>query len=234
MTATTATMDITNPVLRGMYPDPSWMWDEPGERVALVNSSFELVPGLPIHVSDDIANWELAGNAVDEAMAQRLLIPFVLDSGGLYAPTLRMIRGKYVIACTVARIDLDAAAAAGVDPESIEGPVQAKATSSSKPMRLRGHGAARTGSRAPRVSIQTSSRTLTAPCTGRRQGRPYARAGKGRPRCGPSGLTRRRGGCARRMTQTATMARRSSGRDMAWRRCGPKDRTCTASAIGCI
>ncbi len=121
MTATTATMDITNPVLRGMYPDPSWMWDEPGERVALVNSSFELVPGLPIHVSDDIANWELAGNAVDEAMAQRLLIPFVLDSGGLYAPTLRMIRGKYVIACTVARIDLDAAAAAGVDPESIEG-----------------------------------------------------------------------------------------------------------------
>ena len=24
MTATTATMDITNPVLRGMYPDPSW------------------------------------------------------------------------------------------------------------------------------------------------------------------------------------------------------------------
>ncbi len=38
MTATTATMDITNPVLRGMYPDPSWMWDEPGERVALVNS----------------------------------------------------------------------------------------------------------------------------------------------------------------------------------------------------
>lgn len=121
MTATTATMDITNPVLRGMYPDPSWMWDEPGERVALVNSSFELVPGLPIHVSDDIANWELAGNAVDEAMAQRLLIPFVLDSGGLYAPTLRMIRGKYVIACTVARIDLDAAAAAEVDPESIEG-----------------------------------------------------------------------------------------------------------------
>ena len=46
MTATTATMDITNPVLRGMYPDPSWMWDERGERVALVNSSFELVPGL--------------------------------------------------------------------------------------------------------------------------------------------------------------------------------------------
>ena len=57
MTATTATMDITNPVLRGMYPDPSWMWDEPGERVALVYSSFELVPGLPMHVSDDTANW---------------------------------------------------------------------------------------------------------------------------------------------------------------------------------
>ncbi len=32
----------------------------------------------------------------------------------------------------------------------------------------------------------------------------------------------------------AVEARRSSGRDMAWRRCGPKDHTCTASAIGCI
>ncbi|WP_143246952.1 family 43 glycosylhydrolase, partial [Bifidobacterium longum] len=109
-------MDITNPVLRGMYPDPSWMWDERGERVALVNSSFELVPGLPFHVSVDIANWALAGNAVDEATPQRLLISFVPASGGLYAPTLRMIRGKYVIACTVARIALDAADAAGEDP----------------------------------------------------------------------------------------------------------------------
>lgn len=44
MTATTATIDITNPVLRGMYPDPSWMWTSPGSAWPWRNSSFELVP----------------------------------------------------------------------------------------------------------------------------------------------------------------------------------------------
>lgn len=115
------TITVSNPVLRGMYPDPSWIWDEDGGRVALVNSSFELVPGLPIHDSRDLAHWRLVGHAVDEAMARRLLIPFVLDSGGLYAPTLRHIAGRYVICCTVARIDTDAAAAAGADAAMIDG-----------------------------------------------------------------------------------------------------------------
>ena len=31
-----------------MYPDPSWIWDTTREEIVLVNSSFELVPGLPI------------------------------------------------------------------------------------------------------------------------------------------------------------------------------------------
>lgn len=110
---------IANPVLRGMYPDPSWIWDEDHGRAMLVNSSFELVPGLPIHVSEDLAHWEPLACAVDADMARRLLIPFVADSGGLYAPTLRRIRGRYVIACTVARIDAEAAARAGVDEETL-------------------------------------------------------------------------------------------------------------------
>ena len=42
-------------------------------------------------------------NVIDADLARRLLIPFVDDSGGVYAPTLRRIRGKYVIACTIAR-----------------------------------------------------------------------------------------------------------------------------------
>lgn len=109
-------IEIVNPVLRGMYPDPSWMWDGRSEHVAIVNSSFELVPGLPIHMSDDLAHWRLVGPAVDEDMARRLLLRFVLDSGGLYAPTLRRIAGRYVIVCTVARLDFEAAAQAGVDP----------------------------------------------------------------------------------------------------------------------
>ncbi|KFI59302.1 glycoside hydrolase family 43 protein [Bifidobacterium cuniculi] len=111
---------ILNPVLRGMHPDPSWMWDEGHDRVALVNSTFEYVPGLPIHVTDDLAHYRLVGHAVDEAMAHELLLDYVLDSGGLYAPTLRMIHGRYAIACTVARMDDQAARDAGVDRKKLD------------------------------------------------------------------------------------------------------------------
>lgn len=96
---------ITNPVLRGMYPDPSWIWDERRGEAVLVNSSFELIPGLPIHTTRDFVTWTHAADAVDEAMARRLLIDGVEDSGGLYAPTLRRIAGRYAIACTTARVD---------------------------------------------------------------------------------------------------------------------------------
>ena len=92
-TSSSAITTITNPVLTGMYPDPTWMWDADNNRIAMVNSSFELVPGLPIHVSDDLGRWTHLADAIDEAMARRLLIPFVEDSGGVYAPTLRKVGG---------------------------------------------------------------------------------------------------------------------------------------------
>lgn len=111
---------VSNPVMRGMYPDPSWIWDDSREEIVLVNSSFELVPGLPIHVTRNLATWTHAGDAVDGAMARRLLIDSVEDSGGLYAPTIRRIGGRYVIVCTVARVNEDKALAAGCAMEDIE------------------------------------------------------------------------------------------------------------------
>ena len=48
----------------------------------LVNSSFELVPGLPIHTTRDLVTWTRTANAVDETMSHRLLIDGVEDSGG--------------------------------------------------------------------------------------------------------------------------------------------------------
>ncbi|MBT1162032.1 MULTISPECIES: glycoside hydrolase family 43 protein [Bifidobacterium] len=108
---------IHNPVLHGMHPDPSWIWDGTRGEVALVNSSFELIPGLPIHTTRDFTTWTHVADAVDEDMARRLFLDGVADSGGLYAPTLRRIRGRYVIACTTTRIDRDHAEAAGLGDE---------------------------------------------------------------------------------------------------------------------
>ncbi|MCH9276388.1 glycoside hydrolase family 43 protein [Bifidobacterium amazonense] len=108
---------IHNPILRGMHPDPSWIWDETRGEVALVNSSFELIPGLPVHTTRDFVTWTHVADAVDEDMARRLFLDGVADSGGLYAPTLRRIRGQYVIACTTTRIDRDRAIAAGLGDE---------------------------------------------------------------------------------------------------------------------
>ena len=33
------TITVSNPVLRGMYPDPSWIWDATREEIVLVNSN---------------------------------------------------------------------------------------------------------------------------------------------------------------------------------------------------
>lgn len=113
-------MTIVNPILKGMHPDPSWIWDDARNQAVLVNSTMEMTPGLPLHVSDDLEHWTLLGHAVDEGMARRLLLPYVEDSGGLYAPTLRIIRGRYVIACTVSRLDEAKARADGVDEAVLE------------------------------------------------------------------------------------------------------------------
>lgn len=114
------TITVSNPVLRGMYPDPSWIWDTTREEIVLVNSSFELVPGLPIHTTRDLVTWTRTANAVDETMSHRLLIDGVEDSGGLYAPTIRRIGGRYVIVCTVARVDEVKALAAGCSQKDID------------------------------------------------------------------------------------------------------------------
>ena len=44
----------------------------------------------------------------------------VEDSGGLYAPTIRRIGGRYVIVCTVARVNEVKALAAGCSQKDID------------------------------------------------------------------------------------------------------------------
>ena len=180
----TATITITNPILSGMNPDPSWIWDDEFQRIVLVTSTFELVPGLPIYVSEDMTCWKHVSNVIDADLARRLLIPFVDDSGGVYAPTLRRIHGKYVIACTIARLD---------DRRAMEG-----GCTESELMRFHAAGGnfileADSLEGPGRASIQTSSRTGMATCTGPRPVLRSIRNGKARPRSGPNALIRRLG-----------------------------------------
>ena len=51
-----------NPIIPGGYPDPAIC--RVGEDFYIVNSSFEYFPGLPIHHSTDLVNWELIGNGL--------------------------------------------------------------------------------------------------------------------------------------------------------------------------
>ncbi len=162
-------------------------------KSCLVTSTFELVPGLPIYVSRDMAHWKHVSDAIDEELARRLLIPFVDDSGGVYAPTLRRIRGKYVIACTIARINGRKAIAKDAPRPNWMRPRRRKATSFLSRTRSTDLGVGRSGSRAPKASIQTYSRMRTAMCTGPRPALRSIRNGKARPRSGPNALIRRLG-----------------------------------------
>ena len=50
-------MKYQNPVLRGMYPDPS-MCAGPNGKYYMVCSSFQYFPGVPLFESEDIINWK--------------------------------------------------------------------------------------------------------------------------------------------------------------------------------
>ncbi|GAB3801659.1 glycoside hydrolase family 43 protein [Humibacter antri] len=90
-----------NPVLPGFYPDPSIC--RVGDRYLLANSTFEYLPGIPIHESTDLLSWRAIGSAVvhPEAFA----LETASDSGGLYAPTIRFHDGVYYLVGT--QVDRD-------------------------------------------------------------------------------------------------------------------------------
>ncbi|WP_263118518.1 glycoside hydrolase family 43 protein [Cellulomonas fimi] len=87
-------MRVANPVLAGCYPDPSVC--RVGEWFYVVNSTFEYLPGLPVHRSRDLVHWEPVGHAVTD----RLDLAGVGSSRGLYAPTLRHHDGRFWLVCT--------------------------------------------------------------------------------------------------------------------------------------
>lgn len=91
---------FTNPILPGGYPDPSIC--RAGDDFYIVNSSFEYFPGLPIHHSKDLVNWELVGYGLhrEEQVIDAVNLVDVQSNGGIHAPTLRCRGGKFYIITT--------------------------------------------------------------------------------------------------------------------------------------
>jgi xylan 1,4-beta-xylosidase len=75
---------ITNPILPGFNPDPSIC--RVGEDYYIATSTFEWYPGVQIHHSRDLANWDLVTRPLDRK--SQLDMRGDPDSCGVWAPCL--------------------------------------------------------------------------------------------------------------------------------------------------
>lgn len=93
-------LTFTNPILPGGYPDPSIC--RVGDDYYLANSSFEYFPGLPLHHSRDLVNWELVGYGLhrESQCTGAVNLIDVQTMGGIHAPTLRFHAGTFYLITT--------------------------------------------------------------------------------------------------------------------------------------
>ncbi|MCH5275171.1 MAG: glycoside hydrolase family 43 protein [Lachnospiraceae bacterium] len=89
-------MKYQNPVLRGMYPDPSVC--RAGDKYYMVCSTFQYFPGVPLFESEDMVNWKQIGHCLTRASQVKL--NGVSTSGGIYAPTIRYHEGRFYMVTT--------------------------------------------------------------------------------------------------------------------------------------
>ena len=90
---------FTNPLIKGFYPDPSVC--RVGDDYYLVTSTFEFFPGVPVFHSRDLVHWRQIGHVLDRP--SQLNLDGVLDSRGIYAPTIRHHDGTFYMITTLAR-----------------------------------------------------------------------------------------------------------------------------------
>lgn len=93
---------IVNPILPGFNPDPSIC--RVGDTYFIATSTFEWYPGVQIHRSSDLVNWELAARPLDRA--SQLDMRGNPDSAGVWAPCLSHADGLFWLVYTdVKRLD---------------------------------------------------------------------------------------------------------------------------------
>lgn len=86
---------LVNPLLPGFNPDPSIVAVD--GTYYLATSTFEYLPGIPIHRSTDFANWQLIGHV---ATRPGQLSDTVPTAGGAWAPTIRHRDGVFHLVIT--------------------------------------------------------------------------------------------------------------------------------------
>lgn len=86
-------MKYRNPIIFADYSDPDVI--RVGDTYYMTASSFNYTPGLPILISKDLVNWELAGYALDNIKEKRYDIP--RHSEGVWAPAIRYHQGMFYI-----------------------------------------------------------------------------------------------------------------------------------------
>lgn len=82
---------VTNPILPGFNPDPSIC--RVGEDYYITTSTFEWFPGVQIHHSRDLANWELVTRPLTRKA--QLDMRGDPDSCGVWAPCLTHADGRF-------------------------------------------------------------------------------------------------------------------------------------------
>ena len=87
---------IINPVLKGFNPDPSIL--RVGEDYYIATSTFEWFPGVQIHHSKDLINWELIAHPLDRLEQLNMLGED--NSCGVWAPCLSYDNGTYYLVYT--------------------------------------------------------------------------------------------------------------------------------------
>ncbi|MGX9901432.1 glycoside hydrolase family 43 protein [Arthrobacter sp. SA17] len=89
---------IQNPIIPGFSPDPSIV--RVGEDYYIATSTFEWMPGVQLHHSLDLVNWDLIGYALHD-----LDLRGVAASGGVWAPDLShcTISGEFHLVYSITR-----------------------------------------------------------------------------------------------------------------------------------
>lgn len=90
---------IKNPILRGFHPDPSIVRVEDDYYIA--TSTFEWWPGVRLHHSKDLKNWELIEYPLNR-MSQ-LDLRGVGASQGIWAPCLTYDQGTFYLVYTIVK-----------------------------------------------------------------------------------------------------------------------------------